>query len=238
MEVKICGLTKPVEAEYLNEAKADYAGFVFYEKSKRNVTPEQAKQIFKKLNPDIKKVAVTVSPHEEQLQLLQEVGFDILQVHGELSEEVLARVRLPVWYAFNIEQQEELSYKLQFLRELPGELSRKIAALAVDGAGYGGGSTFRWRRPQEEQKESGNTAGLRTLLGRAAEGRRLILAGGLTAGNVAEGIEIFQPDIVDVSSGVEGMHGKDRKLILDFIRNARAARSGESRTWSGKEEKE
>ena len=53
-KVKICGLQKPVDAQYVNDAGADYAGFVFYEKSKRNVSCQKAKKIMEKIRPDIK----------------------------------------------------------------------------------------------------------------------------------------------------------------------------------------
>ena len=59
-EVKICGLKKPADAQYVNDAGADYAGFVFYEKSRRNLSRQQAEEIMKKISPRIKKVAVTV----------------------------------------------------------------------------------------------------------------------------------------------------------------------------------
>ena len=62
MQIKICGLTRPKEAQYLNAAGADYAGFVFHPPSRRNVTIEEAKVIMEALNPGIKKVAVMVSP--------------------------------------------------------------------------------------------------------------------------------------------------------------------------------
>lgn len=54
-EVKICGLKKPADAQYVNDAGADYAGFVFYEKSRRNLSRQQAEEIMKKISPRIKK---------------------------------------------------------------------------------------------------------------------------------------------------------------------------------------
>ena len=68
-KIKICGLTKTCEAEYLNKNKVDFAGVVlFYEKSKRNVSTEAAKEIIKALSNDIEAVAVMVSPTLEQVR--------------------------------------------------------------------------------------------------------------------------------------------------------------------------
>ena len=88
-KIKICGITTRQEAEYLNEAQADYAGFVFYEKSRRHVNISDAAMIRRSLYPGIQAVAVTVDPTPQQLRMIEIGGFDILQVHGSLSLEVL-----------------------------------------------------------------------------------------------------------------------------------------------------
>jgi phosphoribosylanthranilate isomerase len=201
MEIKICGLTGIEEAEYLNDAQVDYAGFVFFEKSKRNVTIEQAVSIKKHLNPQIRSVAVTVSPDAALAAAIEDAGFDILQVHKHLAPEVIEQIRIPVWYAFNVSDAREISENRQ--------LSDKIEAIVVDGARYGSGETFDW-----------NSAGVRQ--NPVFQNRKFILAGGLNPQNVAEGIRIFHPDIIDVSSGVEGAAGKDRMKIEAFVRAARA----------------
>ena len=199
-KVKICGLQKPVDAQYVNDAGADYAGFVFYEKSKRNVSCQKAKKIMEKIRPDIKKVAVTVSPDAAQIQILQQMKFDIIQMHGTLSAEALSAVELPVWYAINLSDPKEFAEKTKDFLDLPEKLQQKITALVVDGANYGGGQTFDW------QKTQGIFAG-----------RKFVLAGGLHAGNVNKGIQLFHPDVVDVSSGVENENGKDEALIKQFV---------------------
>lgn len=217
MKIKICGITKLNEAEYLNEAGADYAGFVFYEKSKRNISVEKAKEIFEVLNPNIKKVAVTVSPTLEQVLKLQESGFDIIQIHKQLTEEVLDAVKIPVWYAVNIADTEKLLAASQFINELKADASRKITAIVVDAENFGSGQTFNWHKSKRMLK-----AGAQSPPGfEIFEERDFILAGGLTPRNVQEGIRIFSPDAVDVSSGVEGEEGKDREKILKFASEAR-----------------
>ena len=86
MQVKICGLTKKEEATYLNDVGADYAGFVFYSKSKRNVSFAQSKEIREQLNPQIQAVAVTVSPDRNMIKKIINSGFDVIQVHGKLDK--------------------------------------------------------------------------------------------------------------------------------------------------------
>lgn len=210
MEVKICGLRSPLEAEYLNAAGADYAGFVFFPPSKRNVSLEQAKEIMKCLKPDIRKVAVLVSPDVSMIEALQAAPFDILQIHKVLTKEVLEAARCPVWYAVNVSDPEALQEKVSFLEELPYALQQKVTGIVVDGAGYGSGKTFEWKKTGRRWRES-------TIF----HNRKFILAGGLNAANVQEGIKLFAPDVVDVSSGVEGVSGKDRDKINAFIGKVR-----------------
>lgn len=83
-KVKICGLSRPEDIESVNDADADYAGFVFYKKSKRNVSFRDAGELIRRLKPQIRSVAVCVSPDEEMIKNIREIGFDILQIHGDI----------------------------------------------------------------------------------------------------------------------------------------------------------
>lgn len=103
-QIKICGLTRTEEAFYLNEIQAEYAGFVFCENSRRNVDFWQAEEIRRHLQDDIKCVAVTVSPDLELLRKIEQAGFDMIQIHGSLQEEILEKSGIPVWQACNIEE--------------------------------------------------------------------------------------------------------------------------------------
>ncbi len=199
-EVKICGLKKPADAQYVNDAGADYAGFVFYEKKQAEFKPATGRRNHEKISPRIKKVAVTVSPNAAQIKTLQQMKFDIIQMHGKLSEDAITAAELPVWYAINLSDPEEFEAKTKSFFELPEELQQKITAIVVDGAGYGGGQRFDWQKQLNIDRQAGIFAG-----------RKFVLAGGLHAGNVAEGIRLFDPDIVDVSSGVEEKKIKKKK---------------------------
>lgn len=204
-KIKICGITKIAEAEYLNEAKADYAGFVFYEKSRRNLSPKDAARIMERLDAGIQKVAVTVSPSLEFVRELASMQFDILQVHGELRKEVRQKMPLPVWRAVNITDEDAL--RKFFLQEEEAGTER-IAGYVADGASYGSGVSFDWNALSESVHER-------------TKGKTLILAGGLTSQNAGLGISYFMPDVLDVSSGVEENGRKSREKIMEFVRKAR-----------------
>lgn len=210
MQVKICGLTKTEEAAYLNDVGADYAGFVFYPKSKRNVSFAQSEEIREQLNPQIQAVAVTVSPDVELVRRIIDSGFDIVQIHGELHKEVLKTASIPIWYAVNIIKEEELLQKAEAFMKMPQHLQKKIEAIVVDGASYGGGKTFDWKQ-----------ADVKNAAAELLMHRKFVLAGGLNESNVQEGMKLFSPDVVDVSSGVEGENGKDKTKINNFARKVR-----------------
>lgn len=199
MLVKICGLTEPEEAEFLNENHVDLAGMVlFFPKSRRNISLAQAERIMRVLNPEIRKVAVTVSPDAEQVQQIERAGFDYIQIHGALSEELLNKINIPVLKAFNVKDMEQYEYYCK--RE-------EIAGFVFDAQEPGSGQVFDWN-----------------LLKSLPESDKLsILAGGLTPENVSDAVHHVQPDGVDVSSGVENENGrgKDVQKIKKFAENAR-----------------
>lgn len=202
-KIKICGLTKPEEVKYLVGQNVEYAGLVlFYDKSKRNNSPETARQIIDALKSlegegiAIQKVAVTVSPTLQQVKIIEKLGFDILQIHGTLTDEVLAYTTLPIFRAYNLSSQ-------LLIEELVNE--PKIKGILFDGKVPGNGQVFDWSLLKTFDRKD----------------KLLILAGGLDERNVEFGIKETAPDIVDVSSGVEyredGIKGKDPARIKAFI---------------------
>lgn len=233
IKVKICGITTEEEAGWLSEEQVEYAGFVIWENSKRFITVEGAKEIFDKLNPDIKKVAVTVSPDEALVEEIEAAGFDILQVHGTLTEEVIKTAHIPIWRAVNIsgiEQLEEI--RTEFTRaDYPG--AGKITAVLADAKEYGSGKTFGWEDFSSRKEASEEQERLQRIFAEFRKALKkqqidFILAGGLTPDNVQKGMTIFVPDVLDVSSGVEresgdttGTPGKDRKKIRRFVQSVR-----------------
>lgn len=226
VKVKICGITTMEEAGFLNEAGADYAGFVFYEKSRRNIRLSEAKDIAKTLTEGILKAAVTVSPDLDFVREIEALGFDLLQVHGTLTQDVREHARIPIWRAVNITDEKKLEY---FFEEERAAGMEYISGYVADGAGYGGGKPFDWEGLSKSVRVSldairqsrSNTLRVSLDAIRQNRSKQLILAGGLTEENVTQGIRCFEPDIVDVSSGVEENGKKSRIKIENFIRKVR-----------------
>ena len=203
MKIKVCGLTTKKEAEFLNENNVDLAGMVmFFPKSKRNITPDTAKEIISALNKNIKKVAVVVSPSYEEIKIIESLDFDYVQIHGELSEELESKINLPILKAFNIKDMDLYErYKV----------SKKVVGYVFDAQEPGSGKVFDWSLVKTLPKDD----------------KILILAGGLNPENVAKAIEYIHPDGVDVSSGVEygDKNGKDPERIKRFVENARKCKT-------------
>lgn len=203
MKIKVCGLTTKKEAEFLNENKVDLAGMVmFFPKSKRNITPDTAREIISALDKNIKKVAVVVSPTYEEIEIIEGLDFDYVQIHGELSQELESKINLPILKAFNIKDID--------LYERYKE-SKKVVGYVFDAQEPGSGKIFDWSL-------------VKTL---PRDDKILILAGGLNPENVEKAIEYIHPDGVDVSSGVENPNGigKSEEKIKMFVTNARKADS-------------
>lgn len=200
-KIKICGLTTPQEAEWVSKSQADYAGMVlFFPKSKRNITIEQAKEIMKSMLPQIKKVAVVVSPSALQIKEIQEAGFDIVQIHGQVLPEALETLRIPFLRAFNVDNMQEWERY---------EAEPKCIGYVFDAVKPGSGETFDWSSIPNLPKD----------------GKPYLLAGGLNSANVGSAIAAMHPYGVDVSSGVErdsGM-GKDPEKIEAFVKAVRGA---------------
>ena len=111
VQVKICGLTSMDDVHIIEKYGADYAGMVlYYPKSKRNIDINLAAVLVAQLKKsDIKSVAVVVSPDVSQLEAIQNAGFDYIQIHGEVPDEVLQAANLKIWKAFNVTDLSEFS---------------------------------------------------------------------------------------------------------------------------------
>ena len=145
MKIKICGLTDPREAEYLNRYHVDYAGMVlFFPKSKRNISLEKAALIRAALDPSILSVAVTVSPDQDQIRAISEAGFDLIQIHGPLPEGFPSGIRLPVFKAFNVDDIPLLDRYV---------CDENITGFVMDAATPGSGKTFDWRLIRKNLKK-------------------------------------------------------------------------------------
>lgn len=194
--IKVCGITQEWEADLLNEAKVDYAGFVqFVDWSKRVISTEKAVQIMRRLTPSISTVAVTVEPTKEQLDVICQAGFSCVQIHGRISDELLDSIGIPVIKAFNIKDMGEIERYCE---------RKNICGYIFDAHTPGSGQAFDWQLVHQLPKLTKMT----------------LIAGGIRPDNAIEALNATGFDGVDVSSGVEreDKTGKDRDKILALVR--------------------
>ena len=205
IRVKICGLRTPADVTAVARAGAAYAGFVFFAKSPRNVTLPEARLAALAAPPGLAKVALTVDADDATLDAIVEaVPLDLLQLHGHESPDrvaqVRARYRLPVMKAIGLADEGDLPALFAFSTVADQILIDAKPPRGADLPG-GNGLAFDWRL----------LAGRRWL-------RPWMLAGGLTAKNVAEAVRLTGARQVDVSSGVESAPGvKDAARIAAFV---------------------
>lgn len=203
-KVKICGLTRNVDIEYVNKYLPDCIGFVFAA-SRRQVNTDDALKLSNVLDKWIKKAGVFVNHSiDEVLQITSVCGLDIIQLSGDEDFEYVkklkskVRSKAEIWKAIRVKDETSLSNAELF--DADG-----ILLDAYAGNAYGGsGKSFDW-----------------TIAAKASEKFKIILAGGLDDSNVRQAIEIVNPFAVDVSSGVETDGYKDETKIKEFIVKAR-----------------
>ena len=186
-KVKICGLSTKGAVEAAMSAGSDYIGFVFAP-SKRQVTLEQAAELAKIIPTNVKKVGVFVSPSREGLlEAIEKVGLDLVQVHGQVADDLFEDLPCGSIQAVQIGEGEHVP-------------NSQADYLLFDAPVAGSGQTFDWGQL--------DTAGLT---------QPFFIAGGLKEDNVVKVIQHFTPYAVDVSSGVETDGQKDHEKIRRFI---------------------
>ena len=206
IRVKICGLTRPEDVAAVAAAGAQYAGFVFFEKSPRNVNIETARALALEAPVGLAKVALVVDADNAELDaIVGAVPLDMLQLHGHESpervSEVRARYGLPVMKAVGVAEAEDMA-QIALYEEVADQLL--IDAKPPKGADLPGGNglSFDWR----------------LLSGRKYWRKPWMLAGGLTPQNVRQAAQMTGARQVDVSSGVEAGAGvKDARRIAEFV---------------------
>ena len=207
--VKICGITNWADAQRACQAGASFLGFNFYRKSPRYISPARAGRIVSRLPDGVAAVGVFVNESGDAvIQTARRLKLDFVQLHGEESPELVARVAqfVPVIKAIRVRKPFRASQLEQF---------KSASAFLLDGfdrrARGGTGKTFDW-----------------TVARRIRRGRTIFLAGGLTPENAARASTSVKPYALDVCSGVEAKPGKkDAALIAAFMR---AAGSGKMRS--------
>lgn len=197
--VKICGITRLEDGLVAAAAGADALGLNFYSKSPRFIDTGKAKVLHSALPAFVTRVGLFVNAEAEFVKsVLAAVPLDLLQFHGDESAEYCQSFARPYLKALRMKPGLDLAAAVK-----PFGSAQGILVDAWSDEQFGGtGKAFDW-----------------SLLGSAVRSERLILAGGLHPGNVAEAVRAVRPWAVDVSSGVESAPGiKDKNKIEQFIR--------------------
>jgi phosphoribosylanthranilate isomerase len=204
VKVKICGITNWTDAKRAIQGGADLLGFNFYKASPRYVTPAKARRMVRRLPKGICAVGIFVNESElKMLRIARTVGLDQLQLSGEESPAMVARLGRSVQVIKAVRVREPF-------RESQLAAFQRASAILLDGfdrgARGGTGKTFDWQ-----------------IARRAKRHGRIFLAGGLTPENIGEAIRAARPYAVDVCSGVEARPGKkDPERIRSLMRAVKA----------------
>lgn len=196
-KIKICGLTRLRDIDYVNTLLPDYVGFVFTPKSKRYISPDNAAVLKKRLVGKIKAVGVFVNePTDSVINIAKAGTIDIIQLHGSEDSDYIAKLR----------NQTDLSiikaYKIASTDDVKNAEKSSADYILLDNGSGGTGERFDWSLCKNI-------------------GRKFFLAGGLDPDNVKQAINECMPYAVDVSSGVETDGAKDYDKIMRFIKSVR-----------------
>ncbi len=203
MRVKICGITNIEDAFLAQQLGTDAIGFIFYNKSKRYVSPEIAESILKSLSPFIMKIGVFVNESFEEINNISaKVKLNAVQLHGEESPEVIEKINLPVIKSFRIKNKFDFSILNKYK-----DVSFLLDSFSKDE--YGGtGKTFKWELIPDIYKN------------------KIILSGGISIDNIEEVIRKINPAAIDVSSSLEEFPGKkDHQKLKHFFEKVNSLRN-------------
>lgn len=193
-KIKICGLKRPEDITYVNEAKPDYCGFIIeFPKSSRNVTGALVRELTAKLNPDIIPVGVFVNAALERVEeLLLDGTIHIAQLHGQEDEAYIRRIQK------NTGHQVIKAFSVKTAQDIENAMKSPADYILLDQGSGGTGQTFDWSLIPEID-------------------RPFFLAGGLGADNLETAVRTIHPYAVDLSSSVETDGMKDRDKILKAV---------------------
>ena len=196
-KIKICGLYRTKDIDYVNKARPDWCGFIInFPQSHRNLTPDQVRELRAGLSNYVNTVGVFVDrPAEEVAALLNDGTIAVAQLHGHEDDGYITRLRTlargEIWKAFKIRSAADLE-----------AANASAADMVLLDNGYGTGQTFEW-----------------SLAGGVK--RPFLLAGGLTPENIPDAIWQLHPAGLDISSGVETNKVKDFDKIQAAVAAAR-----------------
>lgn len=197
-KVKICGLKRIEDINYVNEAMPDYIGFIFA-KSKRYIDINEALNLRTNLNNGIKVIGVFVNEDINKIKEICDKGIiDIIQLHGDEDNNYIMRlksiVQNKIIKAIRVKKKiEDFNYLSDYY----------LFDTYTDGEYGGTGKSFNWELLSRYNKEA-------------------FLAGGLNEGNIISAIKLVKPYCVDISSGVEVNGKKNREKIINIINLVRS----------------
>ncbi len=200
-KVKICGLQRKEDINYLNELKPDYGGFVFA-KSNRQVSLSRARELIGLLDKSIKTVGVFQDEKVEKVIYAAEyLNLDVIQLHGSENESYIKKMEgLKVWKAVAVDIETST-----LMSSIDYETEGILLDSQITGIIGGTGLSFDWN-----------------IITKLNIKKKLILAGGLNCENIENAISKAKPYAVDVSSGVEENGIKSYvklKKFIDKVRN-------------------
>lgn len=206
VRVKVCGITRVEDALHAAQSGADAIGLVFYKPSPRYVEPQSAAAIARAVGPFVSVVGLFVdASRDEILSVLEQVDLQVLQFHGNESEEFCRQFHRPYMKALRMRPELEVEPAIANYSSASGILLDAYRK----GIPGGTGESFDWQRVPKNLETP------------------IILAGGLNPDNVDEALSVTSGLYgVDVSGGVESAPGiKDSARVKDFIEVAKFARA-------------
>ena len=204
MKIKLCGIRRDEDADFLNEFPPDYAGFIFAD-TRRRVTPEKAAELRGRLSEKIKTVGVFVNEPLEKMHIYKDI-ISVYQLHGDEDENYITGLRkqIPrgceIWKAVRVRTEKDISDAEKLFADM---LLLDAFSRALPG---GTGKAFDHE-----------------IIGRSGIKKPFFLAGGIDISNMREIIEKITPYGIDISSGIETDGIKDREKIKDIMNVFRKA---------------
>lgn len=201
--VKICGITRPEDGVRAAALGADAIGLVFHPQSPRAVTVARALEIGTALPPFVTRVGLFVDAAVAEVEaVLARVPLDLLQFHGEEPEAYCVQFGHPYLKAVRMRPERDV---VAYMQSYPSASGFLLDAYHPAVAG-GSGERFDWSRVPADRPAP------------------IVLAGGLSPGNVTDAVRQVRPFAVDVSSGVEASKGiKDPAKMMEFVRGVQRA---------------
>ncbi len=195
-KIKICGMVRPCDIDYVNEANPDYTGFIFAN-TRRLITKQQAKEYKSRLNPSIKAVGVFVDDSIQKISEYANEGIiDIIQLHGHEDADYINKLKKNTGCDIIKAIRVTDAGSIQLAKELPADYFL-LDAYSKDSPG-GTGTSFDWSLICELPKP-------------------FFLAGGLNPDNIEAALKL-EPFGLDISSGVETNGFKDKNKMIEIVR--------------------